>query len=117
MRVGILSHRDRYLLCALPERPGRVQSPGLLAHVRAMRLHERQDRRASHHGSLSSLWGCSPAESVLPSLQTFITMINRVLNNLDINGNRLWMTFAPVLVTVSMEVSRARPVTTAGVDC
>ncbi|GAA5991848.1 hypothetical protein JCM5350_002723 [Sporobolomyces pararoseus] len=35
----------------------------------------------------------------------FVTTINRVLANLDLNGNRLWMTFSPVLLTVSMEAT------------
>ncbi|GAA5884768.1 hypothetical protein JCM16303_005266 [Sporobolomyces ruberrimus] len=35
----------------------------------------------------------------------FVTTINRVLDNLAIPADRLWLTFAPVLVTVCMEAS------------
>ncbi|GAA5948862.1 hypothetical protein JCM3765_003933 [Sporobolomyces pararoseus] len=35
----------------------------------------------------------------------FVTTINRVLANFDLNGNRLWMTFSPVLLTVTMEAT------------
>ncbi|GAA5896065.1 uncharacterized protein JCM6883_001702 [Sporobolomyces salmoneus] len=35
----------------------------------------------------------------------FITMVDRVLDNLSIYGDRLWLTFAPVLVTTSMEAT------------
>ncbi|GAA5926735.1 uncharacterized protein JCM15063_000357 [Sporobolomyces koalae] len=37
--------------------------------------------------------------------QNFVTVINRVLHNLDLNGSRLFQTFAPTLLTTLMEAS------------
>ncbi|GAA6015597.1 hypothetical protein JCM11491_007169 [Sporobolomyces phaffii] len=35
----------------------------------------------------------------------FVTLINRALGNTNIHGNRLWLTFSPILVTVTMEAT------------